>query len=544
MGDESSKRLKASIGEFSELTALSQRAINNALAKLAEQNDEITHVVCKGKRGDSLDAKIEQPLVSLKVTDSSRADLEYFCKFTSGTLFFNYDPPEQFDVAGWTVAFNVKIGSVDIEPGSDEDTELRSVIQQPGDFSIKSLFLTFNQGDIIKPNLLDCDFQNASLDEDDVSAFGAVLAKWYIDESSPMCDRRNRTIGYGLHTAEPQTVNEGAPSFPPTSLKYQTYEYIGPGEQTPLEGLESGGNNMLLYLQMTDNKSFPTQAILPYTGNFVSDGMDGTMCVGREIFWDRYLLRDAAPQLLHMFNHSTYAWVQHADVDSVLVPKWTIGIGDSGHTLDPGFFRWNDEGTTGFEWSWNPQETEQHWHKFEKHDDGGCDLEVTCTTGNKMATKSGSNAIQVSGETHIKIHAQASGGVLIAPWDYYYTIHVWIEWATTITLAAVQDGGIEISLNLPSDMTQAFQVKSDPIQSRFDAGFNTSKDALKDQHSKLQSDLIDHMKNLPLRDVETKLQNDLNSAARFVAPGGGTFTYQNPMFNDNGDLLIEVGYKA
>lgn len=49
-----------------------------------------------------------------------------------------------FDVKGWVVAFNVKIDQVDLHPDSEEYQHVRSKIQQPGDFSIKSLFLTFN----------------------------------------------------------------------------------------------------------------------------------------------------------------------------------------------------------------------------------------------------------------------------------------------------------------------------------------------------------------------------------------------------------------
>lgn len=53
--------------------------------------------------------------------------------------------PLKFDVTDWTIAFSVDIGLEDIEPGSDEDQKVRSVLNQPGDFSIKSLFLLFNR---------------------------------------------------------------------------------------------------------------------------------------------------------------------------------------------------------------------------------------------------------------------------------------------------------------------------------------------------------------------------------------------------------------
>ena len=106
-----------------------------------------------------------------------------------------------------------------------------------------------------------------------------------------MDDRQKRVIAYGLQTAKPQSVNQNAPTFPPTALKFQTYEYIAPGKQDPEEGIRKGDSNMLLYyLQMTDHKISP-QGNPNYSGNFVSSAMNGTTCIALEIFWDSSLLR-------------------------------------------------------------------------------------------------------------------------------------------------------------------------------------------------------------------------------------------------------------
>ena len=51
---------------------------------------------------------------------------------------------DPIDVAGWTIAFNVQIDKATIDKDSEEDKRVRSAIQQPGDFSISSLYLTFN----------------------------------------------------------------------------------------------------------------------------------------------------------------------------------------------------------------------------------------------------------------------------------------------------------------------------------------------------------------------------------------------------------------
>lgn len=78
---------------YRQITAFSQRGINCAMDKLLKQYPEICHVTCKTKRNDYIDAMISQALVSLEVTGASREDLYYYCQFSSGTLYFDYDPP-------------------------------------------------------------------------------------------------------------------------------------------------------------------------------------------------------------------------------------------------------------------------------------------------------------------------------------------------------------------------------------------------------------------------------------------------------------------
>jgi hypothetical protein len=45
----------------------------------------------------------------------------------------------------WVIAFDVGLDSIDIEEGSEEHKEVKAAINQAGDYSIKSLFLTFNR---------------------------------------------------------------------------------------------------------------------------------------------------------------------------------------------------------------------------------------------------------------------------------------------------------------------------------------------------------------------------------------------------------------
>ena len=280
-----------------------------------------------------------------------------------------------------------------------------------------------------------CDFRGANLDEDDRISLGSLLAKWYIDDG-PMTDRQKRTIGYGLHTSDPSSVNKDAVEFPPTSLKFQTYGYIAPNKTEPDEGIGAGDNNMLLYLQMTNKKKFPSDPVLRYSGNFATSGMDGTMAIERSIFWDSYLLR-TTNELLHKLNRATYVWIKYANVDNIKKPQWEIGVGDSGssNSATPEFFHWDPDPTNTMSWTWGPRHGSEQYRTLEHYVGfSWADLTVNCkpnilvspffpnlansppgTTSNTMSTKSGSNQIKIGGKSNIKVDATWNNGSLNLP---------------------------------------------------------------------------------------------------------------------------------
>ncbi|KAE8155241.1 hypothetical protein BDV25DRAFT_125962 [Aspergillus avenaceus] len=528
MSGETNAHLKTSLGGFSEITAMSQRSINIAVDNLRKQYPDINTISIENDRGDQLDATIDHSEISLHVTGADRSSLEYRVYFESGTLSFFAKTPLSYDVTGWLIVFDVDLNTDKLASGSDEETRVKALLDQAGDYWIASLFIVFNGKNIFVHFSLDrCDLKGADMSQDYLNSFGALLAKWYVNDG-PFTDQQKRTIGYGLQTAKPDTVNSQAPSFPPTSLKFQTYEYIAPGQKDPKEGIPDGDNNVLLYLQMTGNHDFPSGAILNYSGNFVPDGMRGTMCFERNIIWDQYLLRETEPQLLHMLNRSTYLWVDSGSVSDPFHPEFKIGMGDTSHPGNLGFFQWNSVNGQPMNWEWQPKNSEQH---IDKIYDG--------TTENHLSTSSNSSAIYASGESHINVQVDFGEGMIV-PTGYKYKLHIWIEWSTEITLEAVEDGGLQVSLNLDDD---TFNVRSDPVY--YDGNYiGLTRQQVVERQEKIVDNLKAYLTKLPLHDAEKQLQANLKSAARFVVPGIGRLHYKNPVFNDHGDLMIEVDYRT
>ncbi|KAG6003411.1 hypothetical protein E4U21_002044 [Claviceps maximensis] len=544
---EVSKRLQSSLdaqgnkGRFNEITALSQKAINNGMADLLDKHAELTKVQASFEGIGTIDATLTSSQLSLNVTGQENLTSMYYCTLGSGTVHFTIGNKD-VDINEWTIAWTCTFDKEEIPPSSNEFKDVQNQIKQPGDFSISSLFFAFTNDHIINFDRQHSTFNKAKLSDDEKTYLSLILGHWYVGQDSKWLDRQKRTLAYALHTTKPETVNEQAPSFPPTSLKLQTYPYIAPNQTKPGEGLGLvGDNNMLLYLQMTKNRDFPDIRLLEYSGNYVSPGMNGTIIIDRNIIWDSYLFRTTPSPLLPLFNTYTYAWVGSANIPGLLGEQWSISQADTSHSADANFYSWKQDASDPLKWTWTPSNDEQRYHNKFQSDGGWNRLDIDCTTSNKLSVVSGTAKIAASGVTDVKIVCQSIGTTWPMNWEYDYTIHVKIIWQTTITVTAT-DGGLKFSLNLPTDLTRVFQVEADPLQFRGDTSGTSHLEGVKTRYQDLQDRLVQQFRKVSFGDAEKSLETDLNTSARFVIPGNASLSYEKPVFNNNGDLMIEASY--
>lgn len=191
-----------------------------------------------------------------------------------------------------------------------------------------------------------------------------MMLRWGNATTGTMADPKKTTFGYAASTDHPDSVNQAAPSFPPTSLMFQTYQFISHGATEPEVGLEAGQRNMLLYLNMTRHKRFPIERFLDYSGNHVPSTIDGSMIIEKDIFWNSYLVRQDLPLLLNVLNQVTYAWVRDVWVHyNGFQTSWgaTYGVGPSGYTGgNRNFFTWEAVDNLKWEWKKNYHERAHH----------------------------------------------------------------------------------------------------------------------------------------------------------------------------------------
>jgi hypothetical protein len=109
----------------------------------------------------------------------------------------------------------------------------------------------------------------------------------------------------------------------------------------------------------------------------------------------------------------------------------------------------------------------------------------------------------------------------------------------------VVDGGLQMTLQLPPNPKDLFKIKYGPsfIQAQSDdsAAPEPSSGIKVDDLKQAAQDAV---KNINFRSVTDNLRDALKTSARFVLSGGKEFFYNNPIFNNNGDLLVEAKYKS
>jgi hypothetical protein len=100
------------------------------------------------------------------------------------------------------------------------------------------------------------------------------------------------------------------------------------------------------------------------------------------------------------------------------------------------------------------------------------------------------------------------------------------------------EGGLEISLNLPSNTGDVF-VTPEPYFDEWPFPNLTPS-----YGKSMRKSMKERVTATPLGQVASEVQASLASTARFVVPGGGTFFYKNPIFNNNGNVMIESRYNG
>lgn len=83
---------------------------------------------------------------------------------------------------------------------------------------------------------------------------------------------------------------------------------------------------------------------------------------------------------------------------------------------------------------------------------------------------------------------------------------------------------------------------ADPLKFKSNTAGLNHLDSIEDSNQRLQDNFVQQFRNISFGDVEKSLEKDLNTTARFVIPSNASLSYEKPVFNYDGDLMIEANY--
>lgn len=113
----------------------------------------------------------------------------------------------------------------------------------------------------------------------------------------------------------------------------------------------------------------------------------------------------------------------------------------------------------------------------------------------------------------------------------YYRAAVTMIWSVDATLELVDKGGLIISLEIPTEGFH-FETHAD----------SWPGDIHEDEADQIKNVMLKSLSTAPFEKMINKLRTALKDTFRFVLPSSGTLFYKDPIFNDGGDLLVEVRY--
>jgi hypothetical protein len=462
----------------------------------------------------------------------SVSKVKFILKFASGTMDY-YDlskvPPvkETADITDLQFGFDVDLSYADVTDNQTLPADVKDRAEKlitslgTGAFSIKQLLM---------------DFQNAVLSEYDssitlfpsnfpASAVGAFPT--YLNTYLSQLEQAGGNIlGYAVKVDNPGQTPDPIATFPPTNLEFVTNQYR-PNENPQPSDLQPDLDTVN-FLMMTAGNNFPPNP-KPWWGNFVipnddNNGWYGSLAMANELFVKQFLLPHLAPLV------NTY-W-QLTDANDTLNPSYTLQSGAFTPTTDG----------LGGTWGSGIQSSLSHQTNAVSNDDAyyNCSVEVN------LNIKPGSNQIVISRKTNFDIHYihwyGVEGHAISSDFHVWYEVTLMI----TITLLGVQDGKLHVQSNSTySPQKEPNHLYEDPygwLITQTDGSYPIWQ-SVGDTMDTVINNFVDvAMPQALLPSIDQIVTNALDLSP-FVFPGGAQLFMANPVFNDEGDLLLGLQYK-
>ncbi|KAG8924302.1 hypothetical protein FRC01_011678 [Tulasnella sp. 417] len=537
---------KSNIGAFDQLTVISQRAINGQLAHMWKNPNSILRKIDvrpspKHPNEYYFTADLGPPTVKL-LTGPNKQQVVFFINIKSGKVGY-YDgvgpdaEPKTADLGVSTLALRVNLAFDQLE-ANKVPKNVQDALKKPDDYSVKQLLFDFTTADLIpKLNGVDKDESKFDIAPEAEAPFYELLGKYLtaLRQKDPSGNVAEHNILHYVATAKDAKNYTPAPTCVPTDLNFQSLPFvIVDTDRTGTTGVLEGKNNMLVYLQMTDNRKMPN-ALLEPTANWVmppfdetSESYDGTVCLSKATFLDGLLL----PRLAQLNSDSTWvvdqAWWKSKDAgfSTEYNVYGHLGLTEEDKKKDE-FKNWQwtldsqKDGTRKYEYKKTHRidDNDGLWRVYQE---GRTTNTISIPEGLDSSSKS---VISLSGSTEVETYLHLDG---MGDWGKTTCI-VKNTWEASLILDGVDEGALQVTVNNPKTN---ISVTNDTSFLYPDI-LNPTKERVTNMFT-----------NSPMNDIKADLQAMFSGSWSFVFSQGRDFFIDKACFNNEGDLLGQLKYKS
>jgi hypothetical protein len=445
------------------------------------------------------------------------AQVIFTVTFASGTM--DYDTPtgkSTCDIAGLRFGIAVDLGKAQVAVKDyaelPDDVRQRIGALKPGAFTVEQLFMNLQAADAAHYDPAATFFPPA-MPTAAVDQFPTYMTQYLGD----VANAGGQVLGYAV---EVPNANDPIATFPPTGLKLVTNQYqAGPDRDPEIDTVN--------YLMMTGGKAFPAE-LKPWWGNFVvpSDGKDdtwyGTIAMAKELFIDKFLLRRLYPLLCGY-------WMLE-NVSGTLDIKYVPSVS----TFYPT--------TLGGTFSTVPFHSRSHRTNTWSNDD----VDYTFSWDVNLNLVPGTNTVVITRVVNFDIDYThwygIDGHALTSKFRVWYNVPLTV----TITFLGVIDGKLQVKVATSTRGPAPNTVYGDPYGwdiVKTEGSYSIWLDVVNTLNQVINNAVSAAMPAALASGVEAAITDNLNLTP-FVFPGGNQLNMINPVFNDEGDLLLGLSYKS
>ncbi|KAG8946298.1 hypothetical protein FRC04_011928 [Tulasnella sp. 424] len=525
------------IGAFDQLTIVSQRAINGQLAHMWKNPKSILRKIEVRPDPEDTDyyfvADLDPPTVKL-LTGPNKQQVVFYINIKSGTVGYwkgrGHRAEAKTEKLGTSrLALRVNM-AFDQFKGNGVPENIQKALKKVDDYSVKQLIFDFTAADLIpKLNGVDKNESEFNISQEAETSFYELLAE-YLDvlrKKDPSGNPGEHSILHYVATAKNAEVYTAAPTCAPTDLNFQSLPFVVvDSDRTGQTGVLEGKNNMLVYLQMTNDNEMPN-ALLEPSANWVmppfdetSESYDGTVCLSKATFLDGFLLS----RLAQFNSESTWvvdeAWWKSKNLGTSTEYNVFGHLGLTSKDLENDLFK---------DYQWKPLSSGDGTRKYEykkthriDDDDGLWRVYQEVPEG---LDSSGKSVIKFSGTTEVETYLHLDGIGEIGKTTCWVTC----VWEASLILDGVDDGELKITVDNPKTT----------VTTKNDTSFRYP-DILNNTLARCKTMFEDSN----LHDIKASCEALFGGSWSFVFSQGRDFYVDKACFNREGDLMCQLKYKS